>query len=949
MTLHQTKIVLVFLPVFFFCVMTGFLHGKHHPQIKWKEISDSQFVVIFPAGYETSATYTLTLAGQMLPKLRDIVGPHIQIRGQIRIVLTDSVDDANGSATYFPYNQIEIFLFNPPPDSILGSYQEWIHLVLPHELVHILHANSVSGFTNFMRRLLGSHPALYPVMYSPVWATEGMAIYGESQLNRWGRLDTPDFPLMLNQIAAKNNIPNWADFWGEPTEWPGTTSNYLYGAFFINFLAKKYGPDKLAEFVRLFTRYPIPLRFKKGIIPIPLTMQNRFRQIFGQNIVPLWHEFVASLHPVETPSPPDTAQPVHFITYSGHFKKYPIPLNAKQVLYIEENYQEYPGIFRLDIDTGRNHRLVKRAAINGWSFCQSEQKLYFSANDHTQSFYYYSDLYTLDLKSQKTRRLTRGKRLFYPVKYGADKIYCVKRVKTQSFLCRLDTRTFSEEILSRGFDALAFPALSPAGNYIAASVKTPDLNWRIVLFDTAGHITRTLTDGETKCYYPQWKNDRELLFISEHNKSYRLTTVNLYENTRTIYNDSRVPAIKSFGLIPGENQHQVIGSFFAANGFNLAVADLSLFQAETLPLLAQEMPRPVPEPEPAPRPPVKSYRFLRELRPQYIGFSLRDAGNEFQPGFLLSGQDSILKNAYTVEGFYGFRSHTANWRVNYTYDGFYPTLGLTYSDLSSHIQSVENRAFMHHQKKLQFTALYPLSIKIRNQTYLFYELYAETLTDKIVGATQSSRLRLNGMKVGFFFNSAQQYYDAFAPGEGLKMALSYAREFKFMGSDYEINSAALEYKHYITLLRPNVLALRFTLSDSWGKAKRRVYMGGAYMPEGFHTVGDDMFNLMRAYPSSYFTGSGGWLGNIEYRISLKKVEKAFFIFRSIERFYGTLFADIGNLWGDRRIISPALSLGAELNMIAFIGDAKMNFTSGIAFGQHPSHAPVIYLRIGTAF
>jgi hypothetical protein len=926
-------------------------------------MSAGPFIVVYPEGYEETGAYTLTLAGEMYNKLLDLWGRHIRLQGPVRILLTDVYDLSNGSATFFPFNQIEIYLFNPPPDSTLGSYEEWIRLVLSHELTHILHFNSGSGFTYFMRKILGSHPALFPIFYAPGWVMEGTAIVAESRLNRWGRLDTPDFSLLLNHIAGGDEFPDWGDIFGQPTPWPGATSSYLYGALFMDFLGKKYGTDKIPQLMRFFTRYPLPLRIAKKQGPIPLTLHQRFKQVFDKDINVLWDEFVKHLRgnpdlPKESAyrSPPSDSrqQTVKFLTSSGKYKKYPIALDNRHLVYIDENYKKYPGIYRLDLETGKTKRLVQKRGINGWSYAKQENKIYLSAVDYYKSFYLVSDIYSLDLNSNKIQRLTRGRRLSYPVKpspapagKNSAAIYCVKRKKTRSFLCRLDTNTGKEEKLSRAFDGLAFLSISPDNRYIAASVKQRDENWRIGFFDMKGKLVRFLSDGLSRCYYPLWKSKDELLYIGEYKKSYRLTALDLRKNSLTYYRDSRVPPVNSFGIMP---ETGIVGAFLRANGYNLGVMDTSLIRQESI--SRQEFDTGTGEKtkeEASTAAKARKYRFIRDLLPKYIDFTFRNAGSEVQPGLFLNGRDLTEQHAFTLEGYWGFDSRTANVFFNYTYDGFYPSLSFSYSDLADYHINPGQVSFIHRERKFQLSELFPLRIKNRSQAYIYSDIHFETITDDVLETAERFRIRLNGMKLALFYNTARRYYDSFSDADGIRLSLSYAREFTFMGSDYNINTAALEYKQYISLLRPNVLALRFGITDSWGEAKRVMYMGGSEPQSNYHTAGNDLFDLMRGYPSGYFNGTGGYLLNLEYRISLWKIENVFFIFRSIERLYMTLFTDIGNLWQEEKVFDPSYSIGGELNLVTLLGDFRMTFSLGAAVGQNPYHKPVFYLRIGNSF
>jgi hypothetical protein len=964
--------------IFFLIAVIVFLlspvpsHAKYHPGIKWREISADPFIVVFPKGYEETAAYTLETAQELYRRQIKFWGGGIRLHGPIRILLTDVYDTANGSATFYPYNRIELFLFNPPPDSTLGSYEEWVRLVLSHELTHIIHFNWGSGFTYFWRSIFGSNPVFFPAVVIPSWLLEGLAVYDESWVNRWGRLNSPDYYLMLKYIVKAGKMPDWTSIWGDPTPWPGATSIYLYGAAFSHFLEQKYGKEKLPQLVRHYARRPVPLIIKKKKGPVILSLQQRFKEVFGKDIYILWREFIRHLeHTLAEETPDPSHRPVRFLTSSGKSKSYPAPLDTHHVVYVDANYKEYPGLYILDTRTGKRKRLTRHYGINGWHYSRKQGNIYFSAADYSRSFYRYADLYTVNPQTGKTRRLSYGKRLFYPVmahfpgddsnnnkndkpgNYIYNIIYCIKRIKMSSYLCRFDPATGKEELLSGGYDALAFPAISPDRRFIAVSLKQRGNNWRIALFDMKGRLLRFLTGGDVKSYYPRWSQNNSLYFIIQHRGSYRLAAADTERNTVEIYTGPGLPALKSFGLLPGaEDQQQVVASFFDANGFNLGTFNAADVKKETLPLDAGESAPAAPAlgaAPPAPSSGGKRYNFLRELLPKYITPAYRKGGGEYQPGISIGGMDLTGEHSFTLDGYYGFDSGAVNGRVNYTFDGFYPTLGFTYSDLSGMYSTGDSHRYIHNEREFQFSIFYPLAVRLRRQLYLFYDVHFETVSDEFVDLPERFRYRLNGMKLALLFNSAQRYYDSISETDGISLSLSYSREFKFLGSDFSINTAALEYKHYISLGRPNVLALRLAASDSWGEAKRLVYMGGADSQTGFHVAGGDFFNLMRAYPSGYFLGAGGVLLNAEYRISLLKIEKVFFIFRSIERLYLSLFADVGNLWQEKIKIDPSSSLGAELNLVTYLGDIKLTIAGGAAVGQHPYHKALFYFRLGGSF
>jgi len=389
-------------------------------------------------------------------------------------------------------------------------------------------------------------------------------------------------------------------------------------------------------------------------------------------------------------------------------------------------------------------------------------------------------------------------------------------------------------------------------------------------------------------------------------------------------------------------------SFFDNNGFNLGRVNLSALETEKISSKCRE---PVCLSPTNGTPPVKAgkYNFLHDLSPKYFTLSYRSGGNDIQPGIYLSGTDILSQHSFRLKGYYGIKTQTFNWDFNYIYDGLFPTLMFKYSDFTDLHQTADQVEYTLRRKEMEFIGMYPLIYRSRYQAWLYSNLYFEKVTDNLDNVSENYSINLNGIKLGILYNSAKQYYDSISLSDGIQLALSYSRDLKFLGSDYEINTAALEYQHYLSIFRPNVLALRFSVSDSWGKAKRVFYMGGSKPYTGHGMAGDNMFELMRGYPSGYFSGTGGYLINLEYRIGLFKIEKSFFISRSMERFYLNFFADIGNLWENKKEINPSFSYGVELNLAVLMGEFRYVLTSGIAVGQSPYNKPRVYFRIGNSF
>lgn len=916
-------------PFFLILLLVLPLLSKYPPEIKWREISEKNFIVIFPKGYETEASYTLQVASSLYPELVSIWGK--PVTEKIRILITDVYDQSNGNGTVFPFCKITIYLYNPPPDSTLGNCRKWIRLVLSHELTHVFYLSTASRFIRILRNIFGHNPLLYPMNFSPIWMQEGMAIYGESKLNPAGRLNTPDYSIILNNMAQSKSVPRWRDISGEPTFWPGPQSKYLFGSKFIEFLIERYGEDKIPELVRYYAR-----NF------FYISSSYRYKRFFKKWLTPLWNDFRNS---IDISTKVTRSKNLIPLTASGMSKKYPLGISRDRGVFVYQNYENYPGIWEIDLKTGDTKKLLDHSNITGMSYDDQSQNVYFSAIDYYRAYYKFSDLYQFNLQTYQLNRLSSGNRLSYPVRLpGSPTIFCVKRKKSKSYLATIDMNTGKESIISKGFEGMSFLSLSPNHQFIAVSIKKSNESWGIALFNLNGKFVKMLVNSNGKNYYPQWKSNEEIGFVSEYQQYYRLGIAYLKSGQTRIFTEPGLPAIRYFTFL--HDRDEVLLTYYDSNGFNLGLLNLHGMRDDQLNLEmsnTQNKPETVPIPQKG-----KKYNVWRDLLPKYLNFNFRYAGNEIQPGIIISGNDVPFNHLFTFQGFYGPVTNSINLSFNYTFSGLYPTLLLNALNLTDLNYAENNRDYYYSTKQLELACLYPLLYSERYQSHFYSNIHFERITERYFSPDERYQLDLNGLKLGFLFNSAKRYYDSFSQTDGLALAITYSRDFEFMGSDFDLNTLALEYKQYITFPKPSILALRLGISDSWGKGTRFIYMGGANSKMDYHIAGGNMFDLMRGYPSGYFSGTGGILLNLEYRLPLVKMERSVFISQSVERFYISIFADIGNMWEDEKQINVSYSLGTELNMVLYLG-GRITISGGVAIGRHPVHEPVFYLRIGESF
>ncbi|MBF4327603.1 TolB, partial [Vibrio anguillarum] len=148
--------------------------------------------------------------------------------------------------------------------------------------VHMeLNERAVTG----ARRIFGRHTLLFPHAMTPSMLLEGLAVYMESQNEQgYGRLHNSHFAMQMRMEVASGQLADLNQIVVANKRLP-LGSNYLYGAYFIDYLAKTYGEDALQHFLSDYSGYLIP-----GVF-----LNRSAQRAFGKDFFALWQEFRADL------------------------------------------------------------------------------------------------------------------------------------------------------------------------------------------------------------------------------------------------------------------------------------------------------------------------------------------------------------------------------------------------------------------------------------------------------------------------------------------------------------------------------------------------------------------------------------------------------------------------------------------------------------------------------
>ncbi len=917
--------------------------AKYPPGQRWHEIAYGQVTVIFPARCRLQAEAALAAADKACEKLERFWGSRPE--GRIRIVIDDSTDESNGFATVFPYHLVGVNLYQPPPDSSLACSHEWFDLVLGHELTHIFTLEKASKPFRILRRIFGSHPVLFPAAQLPPWVIEGLAVFCESELSGDGRLNHAPYRLMLDSARRDGLFPGWSPISGTPAAWPGASSKYLFGAGFMDYLASTYGRESLRHYLHSATR-----------LPFLFSSSFDFELVFDKGLGELWQEFrEAAPASARTQAGEQAREPV---TDKGFSNQYPCPLRENRLAYYHRNFRKQGTVELLDLASGRSQSLFRLDAVNGISSAGKENRLLLSATEYFRGFSEFSDLYEYDIDKRSLQRLSHGQRLSQPVMDAlSDRLYCAQRRDDRFFLALFDRSAKKARNLSRPFVGMSQLCLSPDGETIAAAVKDEGGPWGIALFGKDGKVTRFIHAAAGDLSQPRWLSNETLLFISTGKESSFLAACDLSGNPSAVneqgkgfaFDDPRLSGLRQFA-IPGRGQ-DIFFSYYSGRGQEIARLDLDTVHCSPLEIsLTQELPDSGPKPSSAASHHSRPYRFWRDLLPHYWGPALRMGGDEYQAGVLTTGQDALGIHSFSLEGYFGFSSLRPSVLLRYEYDGLAPTLALSYDDSSAFYGEI-NGGSTRRRQELKIESLWPLRVRNRSQWMAYADLHLErrTTRDHHLG-TDEARGTFNGMRLGLDFNSSREYYDSVSPADGARLTLQYAIQPAAMDNEFASRSFQADWRHYISLFRPGVLAWRLAAAKSWGAGADFYALGGVEGESGRSLGTSRPFDLLRAFPSGYQSGDRGWQFNVEYRLPLFKIEKAFLPAFSLDRVYLNAFCDMGRLWQAAIALPTAYSVGAEAVLrLAVGGSQAFDLASGLAYGFGPEGNWYFYTRLGRSF
>lgn len=580
--------------------------------------------------------------------------------GKINLVILDAYDFSNGFSTPIYENTVYVFLQNPFADFYFGfgSMKSWLELVISHELVHIFHLDYPHTFLDFpipgiVRKTLGRVPSplAFPNMWDPAWQIEGLAVYFESK-NGYGRLNSGQYRnLLLAYVLGNRFSPDIMS--NNPSIWQEGLIPYLWGGFFTEYLAEKYGEEYIINrFVKSSYFEDLAYVITLGFFPGSWVLNDKrdFRN---------WKEEL--IRKAKEYKLPDS-----LITDYGHIKLSPrLSPSGRFLAFVENTTYDYPSIVVIDLEKGKEINRLKGLVLPQLSF-EGDSVIYFAMYENHKNFFVFSDIYSWNFLNGKLKRITKGERAFSPYKYG-DTLFYVRRVGLrQEIVMFFKGKRF---VLYRGGVYQGFNNLQYFEGKLFLSIND-DGKYDIGYIDGEG-LKRITNDDVVDVF--SYVDSSGVYFSRDEGEGYG---VFVYKNGEFFKANKKFFSV----MYPIPFKGMILGSYLTHKGYEVGLSYVEFKRIKIGKSYEKKKELPLYGLKPISKP----YNPIKHIIPKYwlpsASAFILDTLKVFEYTIGTSGGDVLFKHNYflSLNIFTRITPYDTFFRVSndfsYTFTGFYPFL-----------------------------------------------------------------------------------------------------------------------------------------------------------------------------------------------------------------------------------------------------------------------------------
>lgn len=954
------------------------------PALKWKSLESKHFRVTFYTGLDDVARHVADIAEAAHATLAPPLGWAPEDKTEL--LINDTPDSANGSATALPYNAVRLNVTAPDDLSPLGDVDDWLLALITHEYTHVLHLDNMTGLPALVNRVIGK--TLAPNQVQPRWIQEGTAVYFESTRTSGGRLRSSLWSMYMRADVLEHNFASLDQFSNYVRRWPQGNIWYLYGSYFIQWVAETYGEETLR---RMSEEY--------GRQPIPWGLSRTMRRVTGKT----WDDLYVGFRKEMERRALDTKRAVLArglregtrVTFAGQGAKYPrwiprgtYPGYEDKLLYYREDADTRPGLYAVAVERDasgapvvgkeppRAELLVRTAGDAASSFAP-DGSLYYNTPAFYSNLFTYNELYRVG-RGEKSpsaldgvpERLTDGYRAIDPtVSPDGLRVAFVTNHHGTRYLQLADlggstghaVTNVRALVQSAPYEQAFTPRFSPDGKSVVFSHWAKGGYRDLWLVDVATGRVRELTHDRAVDGGCSFSPDGKRVFYH----SDRTGVSNVYALDLATGAVSQITNVLTGAYYPEVSPD---GRSLAYIGYSKDGFDLFVMRLDP----AREL-VPLPYVDTHPSPPrvptagdyaITPYSPLRTLRPRR--FALSTSPGNF--GQLVSVQVA----ASDISGMHGASATLVQELERPEVQGTlaYAYYGQRFDTSVSASRSISPRQFQLGAAKLaaiQETTGFQTGVSYTRSRLYDGQTFAASYTLQNFGIklpTTSERLdpyetpqRLRTGLAGvvglsYTYSSAERYVRSVGPERGGAAQVTVNLSNPALGGEFEGMSASARVAQYFLMpwLSHHSLALHLSAGTSGGSypGKSAFFVGGFVDVPLLDTVTDSLVQsgiVLRGYPAGFQVGQHYTLLNSEYRFPLWNFDRGSSTLPLfLNRLTGAVFFDYGAAFDTFEDAKYKSGTGGELWLDTFLGyGLPLTFRLGYARGLASEGTDKVYV------
>ena len=970
----RTLLAVAVLAVGALFLSSGRAAAQYQPHLKFRVLATGHFRIYYHQGQEPLARRLAGIAESVrstLPSRVRLTAPRLT-----HVVLANQDDDANGFATPVPYCTIRVNAIWPALADSIGNTDDWLRLALVHEYVHILQLNQSVGWAAVARAIFGRAPIAFPNLFLPTWQVEGFATYWETQATGLGRLNAGDTAAVVRNRAGLPHGELLDRVNGGSVEWPGGLGPYLEGAWFYDYLYRRFGEAAVGRLANVTAGR------------LPYLSSPATKRVFGESLGSLWADFQRNVKTeasslAESPARGSRLTRRGFDVTSPRFDE-----AGKTLVYAAKDPDGFPALRAMDMSTGSDRPLLDRFA--GTQVSVRAGRVFFDQLDVSDNVAWRSDLYAADMHTGRSSRLTSDQRLLEPdVSPDGRRLACVRtaedgRRELTFFAIERDARgklSLNPLALSIAADSgstFGAPRWSPDGRSLAVERRRLDGPSEIVVFDIADwHERLTASSDRTRNISPTWLPDgRTILFASDRaDRSFQI-----YAATIDGEDLRRLTSVRGGALSPvvSPDGRTLVYVGSDATGYDLYALPLdeAMRGAVLVPPAAvraaeqaQAQGDAKPQAQTAERSPaLLGYSPLPTLLPRAWTPLVDSRNGSVRAGVTVAGADVLRRHSVGASLMWRFAETTAvggphsgrpDWSAFYVYSRWRPAFYIAATDTTSFLAVASPGSGVPEARLREQNVAAGLQLpvtRVRHQQLWQAEFDVEREARAWKGAP--SRWYRNAFRAAWTINTALTYGRSISAENGVAAGVTSEQVRTAFGADGNADAFTAEARGY---WRPGsshaVLAARAGYGTASGDSsvRRLFFLGGTSTAGSLVNFGSDALGMVRGFEDEVAAGNRISSATVEWRQPLWNLQRGFGTWPIfIRTVHAAVFADAGHAWtGEFSAESIKASVGAEGSVDTVVGfRLPLTFTAGVArtYDRATGHSATgFYVRIGPSF